>query len=306
MKRPVKSYAQRSAAHLVPQDHLWERSMRQLIRDNFDLIESDIRRIGAVNIIRHLENERDELFNAFLDEQEQKARARLERSADDVDARRALEAIDHARTHRPYEAIKTHSFEQTLSVERKERRAAGTYHHTKPHRSKPTNTTSAHIAALKQFGRPESRAPRPLTAKQASPMTGLPSTSPHRTPSQPPRIRRGFSYLQRRRISVGQTTPPTRTLRPPRSRLLCRKDPLARSRAAPMPPRGQVLIQPETRRSARRQMLTRTKRRRSASGECPFQTEPTGEYHVDQAAHRRRPAGQRAHPRLECRRQTWP
>lgn len=127
--------------------------MAEIIRANFDEIESDItsREVSVADVANYLEAERSEHFQAFLDETAEQARTRLTLNPGDAKAARALEAVEHARANPPFEPFKLGSFNSALHLVRKERRAAGTYHHRRPARSSDRRSVVSDVAELKDF-----------------------------------------------------------------------------------------------------------------------------------------------------------
>lgn len=156
MKKAIKSYAERSAERAPPREEPWERSMRSMIRDNFDAIKIDVRKIGTVGVIELLEEERQDHFDAFLAERELKAKARLNRNPLDAEASRQLEWIEAARRDPPFEPFKVASFSQALHLESKERRDAGLLQEKQPNR-KASARHARGIQALKDMAQGDDR-----------------------------------------------------------------------------------------------------------------------------------------------------
>lgn len=169
MRKPVKTYAERSAERAVPRQEPWERSMAGLIADNFEAIEHDIPIIGTVAVIELLEVERQEHFDAFLAERERSAKARLGKNPLDAEASRQLEAVEQFRRDPPFKPFKLGSFNQALHLQRKARRQAGILPAAKPVALIRTKTLSP-MAALKKAAADET-APRAVTTPQGAPAT---------------------------------------------------------------------------------------------------------------------------------------
>jgi hypothetical protein len=126
MRKPVKTYAERSAERTAARQEPWERPMARIIADNYEAIKRDIPRIGTIGVIKLLEAERQDHFDAFLNDREREANARLGRNPLDAEARRQLAAVESARRNPPFEAFKMASFSQALHHEGKNRRQTGT------------------------------------------------------------------------------------------------------------------------------------------------------------------------------------
>lgn len=178
MRRPVKSYAERSAEMVTPRQEPWERPMARMIADNFEAIALDIPRIGTVAVIKLLEAERQEEFDAFLADRERRAKARLDKNPLDVEATRQLEAVEKARHEPPFEPFKISSFSQALHLERKKRRAAGTLSASKPAALTRTKTLSP-IEVLRKAatGETSSRSVTPAQEEPAAPDDHRPSSA---------------------------------------------------------------------------------------------------------------------------------
>lgn len=174
MSRKVKTYAERSAERPTERQEPWERSMRSLIKENFEAIKRDIPKIGTVGVIKDLEAERQDYFDAFLDERERQAKARLERKPLDAEANRQLEWVENARREPPFQPFKMGSFSQALSLESKERRAAGTNNSQRPEAGKREKQFSP-TEALKSAAANEARSPPTSTSEARERVSNTPS-----------------------------------------------------------------------------------------------------------------------------------
>lgn len=123
--------------------------MRSLISENYEVIKNDVRSFGTVRVIEDLEAERQDHFDAFLDEHESRAKARLEGNSLDAEASRQLEWIENARRAPPFKPFKITSFNQALHLEGKARRSTENPSSQRPEALTPAKRISP-IEALKK------------------------------------------------------------------------------------------------------------------------------------------------------------